>query len=396
MARAGTLSQGACPSTSALGSCSVPQQTGNSLLLTALGTDSTTCFKVAKGCTNIDGGDFTPLGPCVAALAGGGPPNFDPIPPWVQVCRAPLPGEPPGKSAGGQVCTHQSISGATEEGRNFKDYASCDVVRPQRGYYPVPPSKHVNDVDPRLGDPAYVKEMMWARAQANSTGCSCCHRASVTPSGPAVWDTDSGGNWANSFSAYGLAFAAGVIDSHLLGAYAAADNNGFARDLGTSRDLPGLASTDPARMKNFFLGELAHRGIPLSRFSVEGPTPGFAAQLAAFVPPRCGPQSGVGPDGTILWGGPPSRYVQVLQAGSPNPGIQPNLDLPPGTLWRLDAPVTGAGFAPGSVKYGVVPAGASQGFPAAGTPPALVKGKTYYLYVQIDIPVPVERCVFTF
>src|SRR5262245_45690077 len=52
------------------------------------------------------------------------------IPPFVD-CREPLDGEP-GMGPDGQVCTNVAISGSTEPGRYFPDYASCDVVLTQR------------------------------------------------------------------------------------------------------------------------------------------------------------------------------------------------------------------------------------------------------------------------
>ena len=35
-----------------------------------------------------------------------------------------------------------------------------------------------------------------------------------------------------------------------------------------------------------------------------------------------------------------------------------------------------------------------QRVPAAGPPPALVSGKTYYIYTMLDIGLPVVRCLF--
>src|SRR5262245_21186689 len=51
------------------------------------------------------------------------------IPPF-EDCREPLAGEAPG-SADGRVCAKVAISGCTEPGGYFPDYASCDVVRTQ-------------------------------------------------------------------------------------------------------------------------------------------------------------------------------------------------------------------------------------------------------------------------
>ena len=43
-------------------------------------------------------------------------------------CIAPLPGDPPGMSEGGEVCTWTMISGCTEEGRKFAEYGACEPV----------------------------------------------------------------------------------------------------------------------------------------------------------------------------------------------------------------------------------------------------------------------------
>ena len=53
---------------------------------------------------------------------------------------------------------------------------------------------------------------------------------------------------------YSLAMMAGWIDSTAFGAFDPADNNGFARE------ITGMPSTDPDRMKAYFEGELARQG----------------------------------------------------------------------------------------------------------------------------------------
>jgi hypothetical protein len=47
------------------------------------------------------------------------------------------------------------------------------------------------------------------------------------------------------------------------------------------------------------------------------------------------------------------------------------------------------------VKYGVVPDGTKQKFPAAGAPRPLESGKTYFLYVTADQMQPISRCLVT-
>jgi hypothetical protein len=73
--------------------------------------------------------------------------------------------------------------------------------------------------------------------------------------------------------------------------------------------------------------------------------------------------------------------------------VPPNLDLPEGTLWRLDVAWTAEAL-PSGVAYGGVPDGAEQAWPADGAPPALETGETYYLYVLRDVYQPLTRCLF--
>lgn len=353
---------------------------------------------MACGLVACDGDDAANQDPTPAATPDGGtsdggtggPPTSRPLFVFPSLsCRDPKPGEPPGKSAGGKVCTWQTVSAATEEGRHYEDYADCSVSITQRGYYPVPPPPPPSS-DTRMSDPAYAAEAAWVRSQVEATACVCCHKSSITKSGASIWDIEAKGNWLNTFTPYGLAFAGGFIDSSLLGAYPKEQNNGF------SREHLGIPSTDPVRMARFFENELRFRGKTPADFASEPPTPAYFYQLDSYKPAACKNGAGIKPDGTIVWNGPPSRYVQVLAAGSRNPGVPPNLDLPAGTLWRLDVPVTGAPVAPGTVRYGVLPAGTKQGFPSTGQPAVLQPGATYYLYVQADILGPVERCLFTY
>ena len=100
--------------------------------------------------------------------------------------------------------------------------------------------------------------------------------------------------------------------------------------------------------------------------------------------------------GTITWVGGKARYLYVMEKGTTSPGAPPNLDLPNGVLWRFDVPPTAKqGLESGTVKYGVVPEGTTQKFPASGSPAALVSGREYSLFVLQDIAFPATRCVFT-
>ena len=70
----------------------------------------------------------------------------------------------------------------------------------------------------------------------------------------------------------------------------------------------------------------------------------------------------------LRWTGGDARYLYVLDADSQSPGVPPNLDLPEGTLWRIDVAPTAVPIESG-VTYGVVPEGASQAFPEGAPAP---------------------------
>ncbi len=316
------------------------------------------------------------------------PPEFDLpvfVPPTLE-CREPRSGEPEGQSEGGQVCTWQSIAGATEQGRRFYEYADCDVVRTQRPYYPRPPNTSQPEPDPRLSDPAYRAEAGWVKAQVDATGCSCCHSADA-PQGPARWSTDMPGNWVNSLDDYDLAAVAGLIDTSMFGRFPPEHNNGFARTF-------GIPSTDNDRMRAFFLAELSHRGREPEEFVDAPPTGGLLLEQAAYEPSPCEGGEGIDAEGVIHWSGGPARYIYVLAEGSENPTVPPDRDTPAGTRWRLDVPHWGEPLTTGAVRYGEVPAERIQRHPGQGQPEALVAGERYYLYVSRDYFQPITRCLF--
>ncbi|WAS93123.1 proteinase inhibitor [Nannocystis punicea] len=381
------LEGGACEFEDILGACVLgdPERV---IRVVVPGADAGDCRQQERGCEIFGGGIFVPAPVC------GGEDLPDPVEgtvfQWpVLECRQPLAGEPAGQGEGGDVCTWSMISGCTEPGRDFAAYAACDMVRTQRPYSAQPsPQPEVDD--PRLADLAYAEELAWVTEQVSACACVCCHQSSITPEGAAIWDLEAPGNWVNSFTPYGLAFAGGFLDSSLLGAYPAADNNGF------DRASTGLPTTDPERMAAFFAAELEHRGLSPADFADADPTPAPFYQQYLFEPQACAGDEGVAADGTMIWEGGSARYVYVLAADAPNPGVPPNLDLPEGTVWRVEVPWDSAPMASRSVRYGELPEGASQGFPADGSPPTLEAGDTYYLYVLADIGVPITRCLFTY
>jgi hypothetical protein len=364
--------------------------------ITMIGGDASACASTKRGCEFFGGGIFGPSALCSGldpdTATGVGLPVFQ----WPErVCKDPLPGEPAGKSENGQVCTWETISGATEEGRAFEAYASCDRVRTQRPYYPVPPNPDDPErADPRLMDPAYAAELSWVKAQINSTACVCCH-STRAPQGASNWYVDQPGNFLNGFFNRGLAMGAGWIDTTSFGAYPAEQNNGFHRATPQTPDATIFVTTDQARMKRFFEAELAHRGVKREDFPPQSYGAGPLDAQRAFVPEACANGEGVAADGTLTWRLGAARYVYVMEATSSPPGVPPNLDMPPGVLWRFDVPWTGDPVASGTVKYGVVPEGTTLRAPLVGPAPTLESGKQYALYVLADIAQPNTRCLFT-
>lgn len=390
----GTLRMGsACSYPAALGQCVIDVPNVKATRITFPGSDASQCAATQRGCQVFARGMFTPLGVCAggatpdAGMTGGMIPPENVFQPPVRQCRDPLPGQPRGNGPNGQVCTWASVAASTEEGRRYEDYASCDRVRTQRPYYPSPAGEPRGD-DPRMRDPAYVTELNWVRSQVEASACVCCHSRRATPDGPSDWYIEAPGNWVDSFHDTGLALGAGWIDSRALGAFPTDQNNGF------DRINSGVPSTDPARMRRFFERELMHRGRTRESFASAQPFGGPIYEQLVYTPSACTGTDGIAADGTLRWTGGGARYLYVLDRGSQNPGVPPNLDLPEGTRWRVDVAHTDAPIQSG-VVYGRTPMGASQRFPASGAPTALTPGSSYYLYVLADVGIPITRCIFT-
>lgn len=385
----GTRADGECSYPSTLGTCLLGEKDQQTMVI-APGDDSGKCSGQKLGCETFGGGTWLPDAPCKGDVTDPDPIGTTVFQPPELICKDPVAGEPSGMSEDGKVCTWGMISGCTEPGRKFTDYASCDDVYTQRPYYSVPPPQGADAPDPRMDDPAYVAELDWVKEQVEACACVCCHQDSVTPQGAGVWDIEGKGNWINTFTPYGLAFAGGFIQSWPLGAYPKEENNGF------DREVTGLPTTDVARMQAFFAGELAHRGKSPADYASSDPTPAFFYEQHTFEPEACDAGIGVLADGSVQWIDGGARYLYVLEEGSDNPGVPPNLDLPEGTVWKLDVRPDSSPVKGGQVVFGKVPEGASQAYPQDGAPAALVPGKTYYLYALADVGIPITRCLFVY
>ncbi len=379
----GTLSTGSCETENLLGNCDVPANDGT--VTWHLYGEAGGCMFAKLGCGFAKDGVYRPSDVCEDDMT----PETKPFTPPVQICTEPLEGEPAGMSENGEVCTWQLISGSTEEGRKYEDYASCDVIRTQRPFRPYPRPNDAEREDTRLNDPTYKAELDWVKKQIQASACVCCHASTLTaPQGVSNWDIDQPGNFMNGFYDSGLALGANWITSESFGTFPPEDNNGF------DRSISGVPSTNPLRMKAFFENELAFRGKSEADFETSKPFGGPLYDQLVYEPTACANGEGVDANGVITWSGTPARYIYVLESGSKNPTVAPNLDKPEGTLWRIDVAPEDEPLDSGSVTYGVV-SGATQVIPESGEPTALTSGTEYYLYVTADVVVPVTRCLFT-
>jgi hypothetical protein len=381
----------ACP-TEGQGRCIVGDQAADGYALYFLGTDAEGCALSQTGCETFARGTFEP-----SALCGGDGPGPDPDPdtppsgvflPPTLTCQAPSADDAPNAS-GDEVCTWNAISACTEPGLKFADYASCDAVRSQRPYYPSDPEQTSDPNDPRLQDETFMQELAWVTEQIDACACGCCHTESLTPNGASLWDTEAGPIWTDTIPNEGVAMMAGLVDSTVFGAFPPADNNGF------DRSQTGAPTTDIARMRAFFEREFWRRGNTVEDAQEIPPFGGPLVDQYYFEPSECRAGQGIDAQGSVWWSGARARYVYVLEEGSDNPGVPPNLDLPEGTIWKLATPPTGTPMTSG-VPFGEVPDGAEQVFPVEGAPAALVEGQRYYLYAMIDVGLPIVRCTFTY
>lgn len=380
-----------CAPEEVLGTCTY-ESDGYQLRATVEGEDPSKCGSQRFGCETFARGVWTPAANCdgsdeIVVLD-------DPFPLPERVCVDPLEGEPPGESEDGQVCTWQIVSGATEEGRSYSDYADCDVIRRQRPYGAVPANPLADEPDPRMEDPDYVADVDWVRDQIRAGSCDCCHSA-VAPDGPSVFDVDFEGNLFNQFNDRGLAMGAGWIPTIGFGTYPPEENNGFERSSPEHPYLSIIPTTDQDRMMALFERELAWRGRTADEFADDVYGAGPLDEQLNYEPQQCGENEGVDADGVLRWAPGRARYIYVLERDALSPTVPPNLDLPEGVLWRVDLPRDGSPVYSESVVYGEVPEGMVQVYPATGAPEPLVPGREYYLYVSADVLYPISRCIFT-
>ncbi|MEM7160183.1 MAG: proteinase inhibitor [Myxococcota bacterium] len=375
--------EGRCAVDPLLGRCDSPSAEALETYILLGGDDPGLCTNAELACTTFAMGEFTPGPPCEEATEDDDHVVF--IWPY-ETCSPPVDGEPPGERDG-EVCVWESINGCVEEGRDFRDYGSCEVVLTNRPYYPVPGAETAGPEDPRMDDSAYREELAWVTTQVEASACICCH-SEQSPQGPAIWSVDGPTLWPDMMSDQAIGMFAGYVDSSALGAYPPEDNNGF------DRIHSGMPSTDPMRMVEFWLGEFERRGLTPEDMEDVPPIGAALQEQVDYELPPCEAGDGIDADGVVTWEDPRrARYLYVLEEGSRNPGIPPNFDMPEGTVWRIDVPHTGQGFQSG-LTYGSTPGDSWQRLPADDAPPPLVSGRRYHLYALYDVAIPIARCVF--
>jgi hypothetical protein len=374
-----------CAEDPVLGECVVDGGSATETVVNIWGDDPEDCGTAEMGCGFADG-TFYGSETCGGVITEPPPATGGVFIPPALVCEDPHPGDV--GATDDQVCTWEAISACTEEGKEYTDYASCDPVYTQRPYVAYEAVSDTSDDDPRYDDDDFQVELDWVTDQVEACACGCCHIAEASPEGPSGWYLEAPGIWTDTLDDDAVAMLAGWIDSTAFGAYPPADNNGF------DRDTTGLPTSDVPRMTAFWETELTRRGFDATDFADARPFGGPLYDQLIYEPLACDDGEGVAADGTVTWGGGEARYVYVLEAGSANPTVPPNLDLPEGTLWRLDVDYTGAPVETG-LAYGAVLANTVQRWPESGAPTALVAGQTYYLYVLRDVGLPLTRCLFT-
>ena len=390
----------ACEVPAALGRCMIRGAMPDATRITFPGSDASQCAITQTGCTVFARGEFVPAGVCAAGGNGGVTGDAGATdaatttdastsaaegvsPAHADVPRA-TSGRCPRATALAVRCAPGTPSPPPPRSRRrYDDYASCEHVRTQRPYYPVPSAATPSTPDTCMQDATYVV--------VSSTGCvgrwSRARACAATPSawrrrGASNWYVEALGNWTNGFDASGLALGADLDRLHLLRRLSPRCRTKASR--GRCRALP---STDPARMRDFFERELMHRGFyPRGLRAHRDPSADRSTANRSYQPTACAEGRGVDADGTVRWGSAALRATCTCSMrASANPRRSTRTStLPRGTRWRVDVAPTSSPVVSG-IKYGRVPNGATQRFPETGAPAPLQPGAMYYLYVLLDV-----------
>jgi cytochrome c553 len=134
------------------------------------------------------------------------------------------------------------------EGELFSDSYDCDLVEGPCSSVRLGATIEVGDPDPeRLDDP----DLAWSTAQLASCSCICCHNEDGVSAH--IWSWDYAPAWTDTISSERLETLMEYA-GHRGDILQPEENNGFRRD------IIGLPTNDPERMRAFAQRELARRG----------------------------------------------------------------------------------------------------------------------------------------
>ena len=323
-----------------------------------------------------------------------------------QVCTELEDGHPfeaeaitPGENGEDTLCVWQHAQGCVPGEKVYTEFGSCEAAATtSAAFYKFPGYKYESDAS-LLNQEEYQAEAKWAKDQVRACGCMCCHdsKMGLEEGFATAFDVAAEGVWTDTMTDFGLATAAGLVDTTLLGgSFLAEENHGFDRFLSI------FPTDDEERMAAFFLSELKRRGLDDADIQevVDSAPLRFAGLWTNFYRETepCEAGIGIDPEGVIHWTAEAdARFIYVLVEGSDNVGEPPGLDMPEGIVWRMDTSREYEPHPTGSITYGVSPEGAFTRVPSDGEAPALVEGTTYKLVVLKDFgPSHLTNCSFVF
>jgi len=291
-----------------------------------------------------------------------------------------------------QLCVWNSPTAAAPEGLHFNEVGACEQVFTQAPSWFVPPARVYASPLTLLEDPEFSSELEWAREQVNSSGCACCHSSAIGSGHSSGWDAGAPAVWTDTITNARLYLLSGMIEAHReFGAFAPEENHGASR-----ADVM-IPSSDPQRLRAFFLSEFERRG------GSEADRDAAQAQMdALFSRKTAAPRDCIDPfegliEGAFVWNGDKAaRQLYIQELGSETPGFPPNLDRPEGTVWALRVAHDQAPFDSGELRLGELPERAVQLIPADGSAPRFESGRRYRLFVTPDVMLlNLANCHFT-
>ena len=279
------------------------------------------------------------------------------------------------------VCVWNSPTAVAPEGIKFADVGSCDHVFTQAPSWFVHPERLYASDQALLEDTAFAEELLWAQGQVASSGCSCCHSSQSGSGHATAWDADAPAVWTDTISLARLYLLSGMIAEHKeFGAFDPADNHG------ARRDVVMIPSSDPERLRAFFVSEFERRG------GTDVDKEDAQKQMdALFSRKEAEPRDCIDPfegliDGKLAWNSSAGvRQVYLQEVGSEIPGFPPNLDRPAGTVWAFRLPADMEPLLSGTVVPGELPEGAVQLVPEDNAIPQFESGKRYRFFATPDV-----------